>query len=85
MPRAQACIEAFRARERRDGASAPQRKRLADAREDAVPAFLNGRALRDYQRESLKWMVGNMRRGQNCILGDEMVRAAPALAVPGTP
>ena len=75
-------MAAFRAREAgRDAGGAitqaEQRRLLAEVtqREDAVPAFLNGRALRDYQVESLKWMMGNFRRGHNCILGDEMVRA----------
>ena len=44
---------------------------------DAVPDFLNGRTLRDYQVESLKWHVNNLRAGRNCILGDEMVRPRP--------
>ena len=37
-----------------------------------VPSFCNGRMLRDYQLESLKWMVQNWYTGKNCILGDEM-------------
>ena len=41
---------------------------------DAVPAFLNERALRDYQLESLRWHVNNLRASRNCVLGDEMVR-----------
>lgn len=41
---------------------------------DAVPDFLNGRSLRDYQQESLRWHVNNLRASRNCILGDEMVR-----------
>lgn len=40
----------------------------------AVPTFLNGRELRDYQLESLRWHVNNLRASRNCILGDEMVR-----------
>ena len=37
-----------------------------------IPSFCNGRELRDYQKESLKWMVSNWASGRNCILGDEM-------------
>lgn len=37
-----------------------------------VPTFCNSRKLRDYQLESLKWMVQNWYSGKNCILGDEM-------------
>lgn len=40
---------------------------------DAVPSFLNGRKLRDYQILSLQWMMQNFRAKKNCILGDEMV------------
>ena len=54
------------------------RKGAATARADVVPTFLNGRKLRDYQRESLKWMMANFRHQKNCILGDEMVRKFPA-------
>ena len=50
------------------------RKGASAARTDVVPSFLNGRQLRDYQRESLKWMMANFRVQKNCILGDEMVR-----------
>ena len=39
---------------------------------NAVPLFLNGRKLRDYQLASLEWMVHNMKNGINCILGDEV-------------
>ncbi|MEW5298254.1 MAG: hypothetical protein WDW36_001399 [Sanguina aurantia] len=37
-----------------------------------LPAFLNGRALRDYQESSVRWMVGNFCSRRSCILGDEM-------------
>lgn len=37
-----------------------------------IPTFCNGRTLRDYQVESLKWMIQNWYNGKNCILGDEM-------------
>jgi hypothetical protein len=57
---------------------AAMRKGAATARADVVPTFLNGRKLRDYQRESLKWMMANFRHQKNCILGDEMVRKFPA-------
>lgn len=38
----------------------------------AVPEFQNGRQLRDYQKESLKWMAANCNAQLNCILGDEV-------------
>ncbi len=38
----------------------------------SLPKFCNGRELRDYQQESLKWMAKNWYAGKNCILGDEM-------------
>ena len=38
-----------------------------------VPSFLNGRVLRDYQVDSLHWMISNLRQKRSCILGDEMV------------
>lgn len=38
----------------------------------AVPDFLNGRKLRDYQVESFKWMVQRALTNSHCILGDEM-------------
>eukprot|EP00884_Botryococcus_braunii_P005939 jgi/Botrbrau1/15346/Bobra.0289s0003.2 len=38
----------------------------------AIPIFQNERKLRDYQVESLTWIMENMRAGKNCILGDEM-------------
>jgi len=41
----------------------------------AVPDFLNGRQLRDYQLASLQWMVANWHQEINCILGDEVERA----------
>ncbi|KAK9833308.1 hypothetical protein WJX81_005199 [Elliptochloris bilobata] len=41
-------------------------------KKDAVPEFLNGRELRDYQLASLQWMMQNRRVSRNCILGDEM-------------
>ncbi|MEW5309106.1 MAG: hypothetical protein WDW38_001015 [Sanguina aurantia] len=37
-----------------------------------MPTFLNGRALRDYQESSVRWMVGNFCSRRCCILGDEM-------------
>lgn len=37
-----------------------------------LPEFCNGRQLRDYQKDSLQWMVKNWAAGRNCILGDEM-------------
>lgn len=42
----------------------------------AVPDFLNGRSLRDYQQVSLQWMVANWSENRNCILGDEVREAA---------
>ena len=87
--RGQAAVAAFEARERMcdrpSVAPAQWRSVLSAAREVAVPTFLNGRQLRDYQLASLRWMVSNMRVGRNCILGDEMARArAPPLALAGT-
>jgi SNF2 family DNA or RNA helicase len=68
----QADIAAFQKREkvRRKGGPMASSQHLSDA----VPDFLNGRKLRDYQIESLHWMIQNLRRKINCILGDEMVR-----------
>lgn len=37
-----------------------------------MPNFNNGRSLRPYQVESLKWMAQNWYSSKNCILGDEM-------------
>ncbi|BDA49984.1 Chromodomain-helicase-DNA-binding protein 6 [Coccomyxa sp. Obi] len=61
-------IAAFKKREQ----PSPLRKGASAARTDVVPSFLNGRKLRDYQRDSLKWMMANFRIQKNCILGDEM-------------
>ncbi|GLI59359.1 hypothetical protein VaNZ11_001224 [Volvox africanus] len=36
------------------------------------PKFCNGRALRNYQQVSVRWMVNNYCQRRNCILGDEM-------------
>lgn len=38
----------------------------------AVPAFNNGRQLRDYQVESLRWMVHCWSKRQNALLADEV-------------
>jgi SNF2 family DNA or RNA helicase len=93
VPHAQAALAAFEKRERaRDDPSAAALRRrgaLGSAREDAVPSFLNGRQLRAYQLDSLRWMVANMRAGRNCILGDEMARhpssSAPFTRTPSAP
>ena len=53
-----------------------------DVEGDAVPEFLNGRALRSYQLVSLAWMVNNWRSRRNCILGDEMCASALRLTIP---
>lgn len=45
---------------------------LKELNPKAVPEFLNGRALRPYQLESLEWMAKHWCTGSNCILGDEM-------------
>lgn len=39
---------------------------------DAVPAFKNGRQLRDYQEVSFRWMAQHSLAARGCILGDEM-------------
>ena len=67
----QADIQAFRKRER-----PPKKAARVDCSQhhaDAVPDFLNGRVLRDYQTTSLQWMMQNFRQNRSCILGDEMV------------
>ncbi|WIA09219.1 hypothetical protein OEZ85_008629 [Tetradesmus obliquus] len=59
---------------------AAKRPAAALTEKGQLPVFRNGRALRDYQETSLKWMVNNfrgeLRNGKwwprNCILGDEM-------------
>lgn len=68
----QADIAAFHKREKVKRKAVPMASSQHAA--DAVPDFLNGRKLRDYQIESLRWMVDNLRHKKNCILGDEMVR-----------
>ena len=58
--------------------SSPHRRAPAEARMPpegtlvAPPPFRPGCALRDYQCVSFDWMVRNMRRRRNVILGDEM-------------
>lgn len=69
---AQEAIAAFKKREQ----PSALKKGASTARTDLVPSFLNGRKLRDYQRDSLKWMMANFRIQKNCILGDEMVCAS---------
>ena len=68
----QADIAAFHRREKVKRKAAPMAS--SQHLSDAVPDFLNGRKLRDYQIESLHWMIDNFRHKKNCILGDEMVR-----------
>lgn len=53
-------------------AGAPTKPKVAHSRKVAVPPFLNGRKLRDYQEASLDWMVKHCAVSQSCILGDEM-------------
>jgi len=48
-----------------------------------VPPFGNGRALRDYQETSLKWMMAARGRGRNVILGDEVGGGARGGAIGG--
>ena len=51
-----------------------------------MPDFCNSRQLRDYQQESLAWMVSNWWNEVNCILGDEVGRAGyPSLPAAGLP
>ena len=67
----QAHVLAFQKRERK-----PKKPAAVDCSQhhsDAVPDFLNGRVLRDYQIVSLHWMMENFRNRRSCILGDEMV------------
>ena len=60
--------------------SEPHRRAPAEAKLPAEgtlqppPVFRPGCNLRDYQCVSFDWMVRNMRRRRNVILGDEMVR-----------
>jgi hypothetical protein len=49
-----------------------RRKRPTQEEQAIIPDFGSGRQLRDYQQESLRWMVGNWMQGKNCILGDEV-------------
>eukprot|EP00959_Pyramimonas_sp_CCMP1952_P006279 131510-Pyramimonas_sp.AAC.1 len=64
----QAAVAKFEAR-RTPPTSRPKGKR---GYEGDTPAFQGGRALRDYQVESFKWMTSNHKRGISCMLGDEM-------------
>ncbi len=59
----------------------PSRPTKTEVESKKLPVFLNGRALRSYQEESLRWMLNNYRGGQGrnlqwepraCILGDEV-------------
>ena len=70
-PLLQADIQAFRKRERPPKKAAPVD--CSQHHADAVPDFLNGRVLRNYQTDSLQWMMLNFRQNRSCILGDEMV------------
>ncbi|KAJ9516015.1 hypothetical protein QJQ45_024466, partial [Haematococcus lacustris] len=45
---------------------------LRDVQALQLPSFCNGRKLRSYQEEAVRWMVSNYVAGRNCILGDEM-------------
>lgn len=57
---------------KRSGASKQQVKEQQGIDIAALPDFCNGRCLRDYQKDSLRWMSTHWYNGQNCILGDEM-------------
>ena len=67
----QADVQAFKKREKPRGKAA--HVELSQLQGTEVPSFLNGRALRDYQVDSLHWMISNLRQKRSCILGDEMV------------
>ncbi|KIY92825.1 chromodomain-helicase-DNA-binding protein [Monoraphidium neglectum] len=62
------------------GPPKPKRPSKGDVDARRLPAFRNGRKLRNYQEESLHWMVSNYRgdfngatwEPRNCLLGDEM-------------
>jgi SNF2 family DNA or RNA helicase len=70
---AQAKVAVFKQREKVTEKTKKLSKEVLE-KVDAVPKFLNGRQLRDYQIISLQWMMSNFRNKKNCILGDEMVR-----------
>ena len=70
-PCLQADVQAFKKREKPRGKAA--HVELSQLQGTEVPSFLNGRALRDYQVDSLHWMISNLRQKRSCILGDEMV------------
>ena len=73
----QADVQAFKRREKPRGKAA--HAELSQLQGTEVPSFLNGRTLRDYQIDSLHWMISNLRKKRNCILGDEMVSQSLAL------
>lgn len=37
-----------------------------------MPTFENGRELKNYQVESVRWMAGHFLKRRSCILGDEV-------------
>ena len=71
----QADVQAFKKREKPRGKAA--HVELSQLQGTEVPSFLNGRALRNYQVDSLHWMISNLRQKRSCILGDEMVSPIP--------
>ena len=73
----QADVQAFRKHEKPRGKAA--HVELSQLQGTEVPSFLNGRALRDYQVDSLHWMISNLRQKRSCILGDEMVSPSSTL------
>ncbi|CAK0786707.1 hypothetical protein CVIRNUC_009921 [Coccomyxa viridis] len=70
LPSDMADVQAFKKREKPRGKAA--HVELSQLQGTEVPSFLNGRALRDYQVDSLHWMISNLRQKRSCILGDEM-------------
>ena len=46
---------------------------------EAQPSILQGGQLRDYQLDSLNWLIGLYESGINGILADEMVSPRPSM------
>ena len=67
-------VAAYRARQAPTGrtTSAPPPPPPGGWRSADPPPFRNGRALRDYQLEGMRWLAASAAAGRGCILGDEM-------------
>lgn len=61
----------------------PEMKRRCEDAEIKIPKFKNDFELRDYQVESVSWMIMNWKTRTSCILADEMGlgKTAQAIAV----